>query len=81
MSTYDPNNRPNPRSANSGGGWIIGIIIVVLIALGIWWSTGTTGPRTADTNSPPTATTGSVPGSTSTAPARPAPAAPGGASK
>jgi cytoskeletal protein RodZ len=84
MSTYDPNNRPRMRSADSGGGWIIGIIVGVLIGLGIWWWAGTTasGPHTATTNAPPATTTGSAPTSSNPAPAPTTPPArPGGAAK
>ena len=31
MSTYDPNERPRTMSGTAGGGWIVGIIVVVLI--------------------------------------------------
>ena len=46
-------------SGNAGGGWIVGIIVVVLIGLGIWWWTGTSGagPRTAGTTAQAPATT------------------------
>ena len=43
MSTYAPNERQRTMSGNAGGGWIVGIIVVVLIGLGIWWWTGTSG--------------------------------------
>jgi hypothetical protein len=68
MSTYDPNNRP--RSGDAGGSWIIGIIVVVLIGLGVWWWAGTTGsgPTTASTGTPPAATTGAAPSSANPSP-------------
>ena len=64
MSTYGPNERPRTMSGNAGGGWIVGIIVVVLIGLGIWWWTGTSGagPRTAGTTAQaPVTTTGAPP--------------------
>jgi hypothetical protein len=64
MSTYDPDNRPRTATSSAGGGWIVGIIVVVLVGLGICWWAGTSGagPRTANTNpSTPAATTGTSP--------------------
>jgi len=55
MSSYDPDHRA--RSADAGGGWIIGIIVVVLLALGIWWWAGAgSGPEAvgAHLTAPPT---------------------------
>jgi hypothetical protein len=69
MSTYDPNSPRRPAGGNGSGGWIIGIIVIVLIALGVWWYAGTngTGPQTAN-NNPPATTTGTAPATTGSAP-------------
>jgi len=80
MSTYDPNNRPRTSTGNAGGSWIIGIIVVVLIGLGIWWWAGTSGagPRTAITGTAsPATTSGAAPSNTAVAP----PPAPSGTAK
>ncbi|MGN6571643.1 MAG: hypothetical protein ACTHLO_09535 [Pseudolabrys sp.] len=64
MSTYDPNDsRPRIRSGNAGGGWIAGIIVVVLIALSILWWAGpnVSGQQTATTDHAPASTTGAAP--------------------
>ena len=64
MSTFDPNNNgPRLRSGNAGGGWFVGIILVVLIGLGVWWWAGSGGaaPSTADMgNRTPPTTNGSA---------------------
>ena len=65
MSHYDPDLRA--RSANAGGGWIIGIVVVVLVGLGVWWWATTTGPGPQTAHSDrvgPATTTGSAPAST-----------------
>jgi hypothetical protein len=76
MSSYDPDHRA--RSADAGGGWIIGIIVVVLLALGLWWWAGAgSGPEAvgAHLTAPPT-TNGSAPALTHPMPAPAAPRAP-----
>jgi len=67
MPTIDPNGRsPRALSGDTGGRWIVGIIVVVLIGLGVsWWAgTGSAGPMTANTAARmrPT-TTGAAPSS------------------
>jgi hypothetical protein len=54
---------------DGSGGWIIGIIVIVLIGLGVWWyaGTGANGPQTAN-NNPPATTTGTAPATTGSAP-------------
>lgn len=80
MSTFDPNdNGPRVSSGNAGGGWIIGIIVVVLVGLSVWWWAGPgAGPHTANMgSSTPATTNGSAP---SSSPATP-PAAQSGTTK
>ena len=69
MSTYNPNSPRRPVGGDGSGGWIIGIIVIVLIGLGVWWYAGTggNGPQTAD-NNPPATTTGTAPATTGSAP-------------
>lgn len=78
MSHHDPDLQA--RSADAGGGWIIGIVVVVLVGLGVWWWATTTGPGPQIAHSDrvgSATTTGSAPASTKPTPptGTPSPAA------